>query len=68
LTVTHCLGGPERYVEPNRFGTIPTIPSQPSLQACTKTMSPSPAKYSFKAMPGASKAGREEQRIGRGRE
>ena len=31
---------PERYVEPSRFDTIP---SQPSLQACSKTISPSPS-------------------------
>jgi hypothetical protein len=30
---------PERYAEPSRFDTMP---SQPSLQACSKMMPPSP--------------------------
>jgi hypothetical protein len=40
LTCTQCGERPERYSEPIRFETMP---SQPSLQACSKTMSPSPS-------------------------
>jgi hypothetical protein len=37
LTLIQCDVRPGRYDEPNRFDTMP---SQPSLQACLKTMAP----------------------------
>src|SRR5438552_19156778 len=48
LTFTQYLDRPERYCEPSRFDTMP---SQPSLQACSKRMSPSPSENSFKTIP-----------------
>jgi hypothetical protein len=42
------LNRPERYVEPSRFETMP---SQPSLQACAKTISPLPTMCSLSAIP-----------------
>jgi phage terminase large subunit-like protein len=40
LTFIQCAEPPQRYSEPSRFDTMP---SQPSLQACLNTMSPSPS-------------------------
>ena len=55
LPLYHCAQldvflGPAIYV--GSTNRLDTLPSQPSLQACSKRMSPSPSKTSLNTMPG----------------
>jgi hypothetical protein len=60
LTFTQCADRPDLYGEPSSFDAMP---SQPSAQACSNTISPSPSKCSLSTMSGSWSAEGLRQRL-----